>query len=84
VLRGVVVVLEAAGLEWKAYHSGRRGAETEMMRFTDCNGQTTAPYFGHSQETALRHYAQGLPDATENAASKYVQLLEEGTVRDSK
>ena len=75
---------EKAGLEWKGYHSGRRGAETEMMQFTNGNAQITAPYFGHSQETALRHYAQGLPDATENAASKYVQLLEEGTIRDRK
>jgi integrase len=56
------------GLEWKGYHAGRRGAETEMLRYTNGNSQLTMLHFGHSKEIADAHYDKGLPDETRRAA----------------
>jgi integrase len=62
--------LKAKGVEslWKGYHSGRRGAETEMQRHTNGNSQITSHHFGHSKEVADAHYTKPLPDETKKAA----------------
>ena len=61
--------LEAKGVVcWKGFHSGRRGAETEMQRFTNGNAQTTHAHFGHSVEVAQSHYTGPVPEETRKAA----------------
>ncbi len=68
--------LEARGVKcWKGYHSGRRGAETEMQRYTNGNSQITSHHFGHSKEVADAHYTKPLPDATKNAALAFDAAL---------
>jgi integrase len=91
--RVIIPAHKVAGVSWKTYYGGRRGAETEMGRFTNGNTQLTAPFFGHTKRVADEHYQKALPDATEAAAvSMYGSLVTElkstkfalqGTVRDS-
>jgi len=56
------------GVEWKGYYGGRRGAETEMNRYTNGNSQLTAHHFGHTKEVADSHYIKPLPEETRIAA----------------
>jgi integrase len=56
------------GVEWKGYYGGRRGAETEMNRYTNGNSQLTAHHFGHTKEVADAHYIKPLPEETRVAA----------------
>jgi integrase len=60
--------LATMGIEWKGYYGGRRGAETEMNRYTNGNSQLTAHHFGHTKEVADSHYIKPLPDETRIAA----------------
>jgi integrase len=60
--------LKAAGLEWKGYYGGRRGAETEMNRYTQGNSQITSHHFGHTKAVADAHYIKPLPEETRIAA----------------
>lgn len=46
-------IFQAAGLEWKGYYRGRRGAETQMNRYTHGNSQITSHHFGHTKAVAL-------------------------------
>jgi integrase len=66
--RVIQKALKAARLEWKGYYGGRRGAETEMNRYTNGNSQITSHHFGHSKEVADSHYIKPLPDETRRAA----------------
>lgn len=66
--RTIRPALKKLGLEWKGYHAGRRGAETEMNRFTNGNSQITMHHFGHSKEVADQHYVKPLPEETRRAA----------------
>jgi integrase len=66
------------GLEWKGYHAGRRGAETEMDRYTNGNSQITSHHFGHSKEVADAHYVKPLPEETRKAALAFDRALSEG------
>ncbi len=61
-------MFKASGLEWKGYYGGRRGAETEMNRFTNGNSQITAHHFGHTKAVADAHYIKPLPEETKIAA----------------
>jgi integrase len=61
-------LLEKYGLKWKGYHAGRRGAETEMNRFTNGNSQITAHHFGHTKQVAYAHYVKPLPEETRRVA----------------
>jgi integrase len=68
--------LEDRGVKcWKGYHSGRRGAETEMQRYTNGNSQITSHHFGHSKEVADSHYTKPLPDETKKAALAFDAAL---------
>jgi hypothetical protein len=60
--------LQAAGCAWKAYHAGRRGAETEMGRLFNGDSQITSHHFGHSKEVADAHYTKPIPEKTREAA----------------
>src|SRR5436853_5038896 len=60
-------LFEKHGLQWKGFHAGRRGAETEMNRFTNGNSQITAHHFGHTKAVADAHYVFELPDETVKA-----------------
>lgn len=60
--------LERLGLEWKGYHAGRRGAETEMNRYTNGNSQITMHHFGHTKKVADSHYVKPLPEETRRAS----------------
>jgi integrase len=60
---------------WKGYHSGRRGVETEMQRYTNGNSQITSYHFGHSKEVADAHYIKPLPDETKRAALAFDAAL---------
>jgi integrase len=60
--------LATIGVEWKGYYGGRRGAETEMNRYTNGNSQLTAHHFGHTKEVADSHYIKPLPEETRIAA----------------
>jgi hypothetical protein len=53
---------QAAGLEWKGYYGGRRGAETEMNRHAKGNSQITSHHFGHSKDVADAHYIKPIPE----------------------
>ena len=65
IIRPVFVII---GIEWKGYYGGRRGAETEMNRYTNGNSQITAHHFGHTKEVADTYYIKPLPDETRIAA----------------
>jgi integrase len=67
----------AAGLEWKGYYGGRRGAETEMNRYTKGNSQITSHHFGHTKAVADAHYIKPLPDETRIAALALDSALSE-------
>ena len=60
--------LAIIGVEWKGYYGGRRGAETEMNRYTNGNSQLTAHHFGHTKEVADSYYIKPLPEETRIAA----------------
>ena len=61
-------LFKASGLEWKGYYGGRRGAETEMNRYTNGNSQITSHHFGHTKAVADAHYIKPLPEETKIAA----------------
>jgi hypothetical protein len=61
-------MFKASGLEWKGYYGGRRGAETEMNRFTNGNSQITSHHFGHTKAVADAHYIKPIPEETKIAA----------------
>jgi integrase len=65
------------GYNWKAMYAGRRGAITEVNRYTNGNTQTAAPLFGHTPEVEAKHYQRELPDATRNAALALDSALQE-------
>jgi integrase len=67
----------AAGLQWKGYYGGRRGAETEMNRYTKGNSQITSHHFGHTKAVADAHYIKPLPDETRIAALSLDSTLRE-------
>lgn len=68
---------QAAGLEWKGYYGGRRGAETEMNRYTHGNSQITSHHFGHTKAVADAHYIKPLPEETKIAALALDSTLRE-------
>ncbi len=57
-----------AELVWKGFYGGRRGAETEMNRYTNGNSQITSHHFGHTKAVADAHYIKPLPEETKVAA----------------
>lgn len=57
-----------SGLNWKGYYAGRRGAETEMNRYTNGNSQITSHHFGHTKAVADAHYMKPIPEETKVAA----------------
>jgi hypothetical protein len=61
-------MFKAYGLEWKGYYGGRRGAETEMNRYTNGNSQTTSHHFGHTKAVADAYYIKPIPEETKIAA----------------
>jgi integrase len=67
----------AAGLEWKGYYGGRRGAETEMNRYTHGNSQITSHHFGHTKAVADAHYIKPIPEETRIAALALDSTLRE-------
>ena len=67
----------ASGLEWKGYYGGRRGAETEMNRYTNGNSQITAHHFGHTKAVADAHYIKPIPEETKIAALALDSTLRE-------
>jgi hypothetical protein len=67
----------AAGLEWKGYYGGRRGAETEMNRYTKDNSQITSHHFGHTKAVADAHYIKPIPEETQIAALALDNALRE-------
>jgi hypothetical protein len=71
-------LLEKYGLKWKGYHAGRRGAETEMNRFTNGNSQITAHHFGHTTQVADGHYVKPLPEETRRVALAFDLALSDG------
>ena len=74
--RVLIPTLESRGIDcWKSYHSGRRGAETEMQRYTNGNSQITSHHFGYSKEVADAHYTKPLPDETKKAALAFDAAL---------
>src|SRR3954469_20474553 len=66
------------GLEWKGYYGGRRGAETEMNRYTHGNSQITSHHFGHTKAVADAHYIKPIPEETKIAA-----LALDSTIRET-
>jgi hypothetical protein len=68
---------KAAGLEWKGYYGGRRGAKTEMNRYTNGNSQITSHHFGHTKAVADAHYIKPIPEATKIAALALDSTLRE-------
>ncbi len=64
-------------LTWKGYYGGRRGAETEMNRYTNGNSQITSHHFGHTKAVADAHYIKPLPEETRVAALALDSALEE-------
>jgi integrase len=71
-------LFERHGLEWKGFHAGRRGAETEMNRFTNGNSQITAHHFGHTKQVADAHYVKPLPEETRRVALAFDLALSDG------
>jgi len=67
----------ASGLEWKGYYGGRRGAETEMNRYTNGNSQITSHHFGHTKAVADAHYVKPIPEETKIAALALDDALRE-------
>src|SRR5271166_219074 len=67
----------ASGLEWKGYYGGRRGAETEMNRYTNGNSQITSHHFGHTKAVADAHYIKPIPEETKVAALALDSTLRE-------
>jgi integrase len=67
----------ASGLEWKGYYGGRRGAETEMNRYTNGNSQITSHHFGHTKAVADAHYIKPIPEETKLAALALDSTLRE-------
>jgi integrase len=67
----------AAGLDWKGYYGGRRGAETEMNRYTNGNSQITSHHFGHTKAVADAHYIKPIPEETKIAALALDSTLRE-------
>ena len=63
-------VFAASGLEWKGYYGGRRGAETEMNRYTNGNSQITSHHFGHTKAVADAHYIKPIPEETKIAGPR--------------
>lgn len=61
-------MFKSHGLTWKGYYGGRRGAETEMNRYTNGNSQITAHHFGHTKAVADAHYIKPIPEETRVAA----------------
>ena len=82
--RTIRPMLKAAGVEWKTFYGGRRGSETEMLRYTNGNTQLTAPQFGHTKAVADAHYVKALPAETRVAALAFDSALSttQGTIRD--
>jgi integrase len=70
-------VFAASGLEWKGYYGGRRGAETEMNRYTNGNSQITSHHFGHTKAVADAHYIKPIPEETKIAALALDSTLRE-------
>jgi integrase len=68
---------EKCKLTWKGYYGGRRGAETEMNRYTNGNSQITSHHFGHTKAVADAHYIKPLPEETRVAALALDATLEE-------
>ena len=64
----MLTLFKANGLTWKGYYGGRRGAETEMNRYTNGNPQITSHYFGHTKAVADAHYVKPLREETKVAA----------------
>ena len=79
--RAIRPLLEKLGLEWKGYHAGRRGAETEMNRYTNGNSQITMHHFGHTKEVADAHYIKPLPEETRKVALRFDRALSAGSKR---
>jgi integrase len=79
-------MLTTTGIVWKGYYGGRRGAETEMNRYTNGNSQVTAHHFGHTKQVADAHYIKPLPDETRIAALELDRALSGvlGHLRDTK
>jgi integrase len=73
-------LFKANGLTWKGYYGGRRGAETEMNRYTNGNSQITSHHFGHTKAVADAHYVKPLPEETKVAAMALDSALRE-TIR---
>jgi integrase len=67
--------LVKAGVAWKGYYGGRRGAETEMNRYTNGNSQVTSHHFGHTKAVADAHYVKPLPEETKVAALQLDRAL---------
>jgi integrase len=70
-------IFAAVNLQWKGYYGGRRGAETEMNRFTNGNSQITSHHFGHTKAVADAHYIKPLPEETKIAALALDNTLRE-------
>ncbi len=70
-------IFAAAKLQWKGYYGGRRGAETEMNRFTNGNSQITSHHFGHTKAVADAYYIKPLPEETKIAALALDNTLRE-------
>ena len=75
--RVIQPVFRANGLTWKGYYGGRRGAETEMNRYTNGNSQITSHHFGHTKAVADAHYVKPLPEETRVAAIALDSALRE-------
>lgn len=76
-LRVIRPAFTANGLTWKGYYGGRRGAETEMNRYTNGNSQITSHHFGHTKAVADAHYVKPLPEETKVAAIALDSALRE-------
>ena len=68
---------EKSGLTWKGYYGGRRGAETEMNRYTNGNSQITSHHFGHTKAVADAHCIKPIPEETKVAALALDSALSE-------
>jgi integrase len=70
-------IFKECKLTWKGYYGGRRGAETEMNRYTNGNSQITSHHFGHTKAVADAHYIKPLPEETRVAALALDSTLRE-------
>jgi integrase len=67
-------MLDLAGVEWKGFHAGRRGAVTQM-RQSGATPEQVARHFGHSVEVANKHYLKDVPTETRRAALELDAVL---------